>query len=76
MLGRLQMTTKEALEQYNIIAGRVFCTRNKKWLIQDGLFKATTLEQEIMRVVATKLDGDAGDATMLDSTNESGMGAA
>ena len=75
MLGRLQMTTKEALEQYNIIAGRVFCTSNKKWLIQDGTFKATTLEQEIKRVVATKLGG-GGDATMLDSTNESGMGAA
>jgi len=75
MLGRLRMTTKEALEQYNTIAGRIFCAANKKWAVQDGTFKATTLEQEIKKIVAAKVDGGDGDESMLDNT-DGGMGAA
>ena len=76
MLGRLRMTTREALEQYSVIAGRVFCAANKKWAIQDGMFKATTLEQEIKRIIAARVGGGDGDERMLDNTNEHVMGAA
>jgi hypothetical protein len=46
------MSTEDALAQYNAIAGRVFSTSNKKLFGQDGTFKATTLENEMKRVVA------------------------
>ena len=74
MLGRLRMTTKEALEQYSNIAGRIFSAENKKLLVQDGTFKATTLEREMKRVIASKVGEGDGDDSMLDSTNESGKG--
>ncbi|KAL8734464.1 MAG: hypothetical protein Q9181_003167 [Wetmoreana brouardii] len=70
MLGRLQMTTKDALQTYNKLAGSVFCKGNRKYSYQDGAFKATTLEKEVQDLVAAKKlgesmlreDGDAGSA--------------
>ena len=58
MVGRLRMNTKEALEQYNTIAGKIFSKKNKKRTYQDGTFKASTLEAEMKRVVAARSDGD------------------
>ena len=58
MLGRLQMTTKDALRAYNEIAGAVFCKANQKWSFQDGAFKATTLEKRIQDLVAAKELGE------------------
>ena len=67
MLGRLRMNTKEALAQYNTVAGRIFSKENKKWRTQDGTFKATTLEIEMKRVVAARTFGDAN-LMMIDDT--------
>ena len=72
MLGRLRMDTTEALECYNHIASTIFSPSNKKWLFQDGLFKATTLQDEIEKVVAAKNLGEL----MLDESNETSMGRA
>ena len=58
MLGRLKMTTKDALRTYNNIAGSVFCKENKKHLFKDGTFKATTLEKQIQDLVAAKELGE------------------
>ncbi|KAL8701275.1 MAG: hypothetical protein Q9201_005000 [Fulgogasparrea decipioides] len=59
MLGRLQMTTKEALRTYNKLAGSVFCKDNRKFSFKDGAFKATTLEKEVQHLVAAKKLGES-----------------
>jgi hypothetical protein len=66
MLGRLRMSTTEALEKYNGIAGRIFSEKNMKWKTQEGKFKATTLEQEMKSIVASKLKERDEDARMFD----------
>jgi hypothetical protein len=73
MLGRLGMNTKEALEQYNTIAGRIFSAENQKWKFQDGAFKASTLEAEMKRVVAARSGGDK-DLMMIDASLTEGLG--
>ena len=45
MLGRLRMTAVEAAEQYNNLAKAIFGPKNKKSWVQDGTFKATTLQK-------------------------------
>ena len=72
MLGRLRMDTNEALVYYNRIASVIFSPSNKKWSFQDGLFKATTLRDEIEKIVAAKNLGEL----MLDESNETGRGKA
>jgi hypothetical protein len=74
MIGRLRMTTEEALEQYNLLAGRVFSSKNRKRLLQDGMFRATTLEDEIKKVVEKYVDGADCNEKILDSANECEMG--
>lgn len=75
MVGRLRMNTKEALEQYNTIAGKIFSKKNKKRKYQDGAFKASTLEAEMKRVVAAHSDGNDS-LRMLDETVTTGTGRA
>lgn len=58
MLGRLRMTTQEALQAYNNIAQSVFCKGNKKYKVQDGTFKSATLQKGIKDVVAEKNLGE------------------
>jgi len=58
MLGRLGMTTKDALRTYNEIAGSVFCKVNRKRSYQDGAFKATMLENQIQGLVKVKELGE------------------
>jgi hypothetical protein len=67
------MNTKEALEQYNTIAGNIFSKNNKKWKTQDGAFKASTLEAEMKRVVAARSLGDA-ELMMIDENLVDGLG--
>ncbi|KAF2837026.1 FabD/lysophospholipase-like protein [Patellaria atrata CBS 101060] len=57
MLGRLRMTTNEALKNYNSLA-------SKKRMSQDGAFKATVLENEIKKLVSSRGLGDC----MLDTS--------
>lgn len=73
MLGRLGMNTKEALEQYNAVAGKIFSKENKKWKIKDGAFKASTLEAEMKRVVAARSGGNK-DLMMIDGSSAEGPG--
>ncbi|KAF2817462.1 FabD/lysophospholipase-like protein, partial [Mytilinidion resinicola] len=72
MLGRLQMTTDEALRTYNSLARAIFSKDNKKWSAQDGVFKATTLKDKVQEVVLKKGLGDL----MLDPPVQSNKGKA
>ena len=73
MLGRLRMDTIEALESYNRIASMTFSPSNKKkWPVRDGLFKATTFQKEIEKIVAAKKLGEV----MLDELDGTIMGRA
>ena len=71
MLGRLKMSTKDALEHYNTVAERVFSSTNKKLKGKDGTFKASTLEKEMRRIIANSIEGGSGDERML---NDPGTG--
>ncbi len=72
MLGRLRMTTQEALQAYNSIASAIFSERNKKWQFQDGLFKASTLENKVQEIVLGRNLGQH----MLEPSNHSTTGKA
>ena len=84
MLGRLQMSTVEALETYASIAGAIFSTDNKNGRFKDGMFKAITLENNVKCVVAKKLHGqqvkadhvrgDVGNDLMLAGNEDEAMG--
>jgi patatin-like phospholipase/acyl hydrolase len=53
MLGRLRMTTEEALQQYRLLASRIFSKENRKnWLNSE--YKASTLEECIKTLVEEK----------------------
>lgn len=67
MLGRLKMTNQEALEQYNSFAEEVFSSKNKKSFLQDGAFKASTLETLMKKVVAKYSQPSNPNALMLTS---------
>jgi len=72
MLGRLQMTTDEALEIYNDLAQVIFSEKNKKRKGKDGSFKATTLQQKVEEIVAKKGLGEF----ILDPSSDSRKGKA
>ncbi|THU84996.1 hypothetical protein K435DRAFT_764610 [Dendrothele bispora CBS 962.96] len=76
MLGRLEMSTEEALAQYRTLAGHIFGKKNRKSKGHDGAFKATTLEEEIKKL----LQNCHGDPEALmcheDATRENEMGRA
>jgi hypothetical protein len=58
MLGRLRMDTIDALQAYNSLARAIFSKENKKWMGQDELFKATTLENKVKELVLQKKQGE------------------
>ena len=90
MLGRLRMSTEDALVRYNDIAGRIFSKENKKWKTQDGTFKASTLEAQVKLLVAEEVEKIAPassneekaaqsteaskETKMLDESSKDGMG--
>ena len=57
MLGRLRMTTDQALRAYNTIAEAVFSKKNRKPFHKDGTFKATTLETKVKEIVGKNGSG-------------------
>ena len=75
MLGRLRMSTGDALAEYNRVAKRIFSKKNKKRITQDGAFKESTLEAEVTELVASRIR-DGPHARMLDSTRKKPMGRA
>ena len=76
MLGRLRMSTTEALEKYNTIAEKIFSAKNMKRVTQEGKFKATTLEREMKQIVVAKIQGSDGETRMLDEDYAGEKGAA
>ncbi|KAK0489783.1 FabD/lysophospholipase-like protein [Armillaria luteobubalina] len=64
MLGRLKMSTEEALRSYNKISSMVFSSENRKPFYGDGKFKATALVKEIQDVV--RQAGHSNDQKLLD----------
>lgn len=72
MLGRLRMTTEEALKSYNNLAGEIFSKKNRKLVFQDGYFKATTLELKVKEIVAERGAGNL----LLDTNHDLTMGKA
>lgn len=76
MLGRLRMSTTEALQKYNEIAGKIFSVKNRKRMMQEAKFKATTLEQEMKKIVAATIQGSDGETRMLDEDCTGKKGAA
>ena len=72
MLGRLRMKTDEAIQTYNTLARAIFSKENKKWKGRDGLFKATTLEEEVKKLVSKKMQGER----MLDPSTTTAKGKA
>jgi predicted acylesterase/phospholipase RssA len=72
MLGRLRMTTDEAMQAYNSLTRAVFSKENKKWKVQDGLFKATTLKEEVKKLVSEQKLGER----MLDASTSTTKGKA
>ncbi|KAH8910727.1 hypothetical protein BR93DRAFT_964583 [Coniochaeta sp. PMI_546] len=57
LLGRLQMTTQEALSTYDQVAKSIFSWSNRK-LKADCQFKASTLKDAVERIVAQRNRGD------------------
>ncbi|KAL8671111.1 MAG: hypothetical protein Q9168_004380 [Polycauliona sp. 1 TL-2023] len=59
MLGRLQMTTQDALQTYNKLAELVFGKNDWTGSFQDGAFNTTTLEKAFQSLVAQKGLGES-----------------
>lgn len=72
MLGRLRMTTDEALRTYNSLSQVIFSAKNRKRKGQDGSFKATTLQEKVQEIVAERELGEF----MLDESSEFRKGKA
>jgi len=68
MLGRLQMSTEDALKHYNNLARQVFSQKNRKWVGQNGLFKASTLKSAMKKVVRESNQNYNGDEYMIDNS--------
>ncbi|KAG6902391.1 hypothetical protein C0995_000596 [Termitomyces sp. Mi166 len=63
LLGRLCLSVEQAINVYNKFAGRVYSER--KWIWQDGMFKASTLVDEVKSIVARYDESRDGDAHMM-----------
>lgn len=74
MLGRLRMSTREALTEYVSIMRTVFSDDNKKIPGQDGTFMASTLEKELRNLVAARCPEYTGDEFMLENNDKSETG--
>ena len=57
LLGRLHMTTEEALETYDQVAETLFSRSNRK-ISSSAQFKATTLEDVVKQIVSRRTDDD------------------
>ncbi|KAL2022760.1 hypothetical protein VTK56DRAFT_4576 [Thermocarpiscus australiensis] len=57
MLGRLRMSTKEALQEYDNCAARIFSSKNRKFSISER-FRATALQEAVESIVKERDMGD------------------
>ncbi|KAL2154298.1 hypothetical protein VTH82DRAFT_2974 [Thermothelomyces myriococcoides] len=58
MLGRLRMSTEEALHEYDQCASKVFSSRNKKWTTATEKFRATALKKVVQDLVQRRNMGE------------------
>ncbi|KAL2135633.1 hypothetical protein VTI74DRAFT_7583 [Chaetomium olivicolor] len=58
MLGRLQMSTKEALQAYDNCSAKIFSFRNRKTWSLSERFRATTLEEVVQSIVKERGMGE------------------
>ncbi|GAB1310985.1 Calcium-independent phospholipase A2-gamma [Madurella fahalii] len=58
MLGRLRMSTEEAIREYDSCAAKIFSSRNKKWTTATERFRATALREVIEDLVRRRNMGD------------------
>jgi hypothetical protein len=58
MLGRLRMSTEEALFEYDQCASKVFSSRNKKWTTATEKFRATALKEVVEDLVRRRNMGE------------------
>lgn len=63
MLGRLRMSTQEAIEQYRSLAKTIFSERKRS---KKEMFKATNLMEAIKEVVRKYDNSPDGESVMLD----------
>jgi hypothetical protein len=68
MLGRLRLTVDEATKHYCQLSGKVFSER--KWKGQNGIFKATNLENCIKTIVTSSGLEQSSEERMLDTRTE------
>ena len=71
MLGRLRMSTAEALKHYRTLTSKVFSKANRK---RNDTFKATTLEIVMKQVVKAALEGHSDDECMIKGSETSRLG--
>ncbi|AEO54031.1 hypothetical protein MYCTH_2296089 [Thermothelomyces thermophilus ATCC 42464] len=58
MLGRLRMSTEEALHEYDQCASKIFSSRNKKWNTATEKFRATALKEVVQDLVRRRNTGE------------------
>jgi hypothetical protein len=68
LLGRLRLSVADAIEQYRLLASRVFS--DTKLFYKDGKFKASNLEKAIKDVVEWKLGKGRREERMFMSCDE------
>jgi len=71
MLGRLRMSTEEALEHYRSLTSKTFSKSNRK---RNGTFRATTLEVAMKHVVRAASEGYNGEEYMIKGSEATGLG--
>lgn len=65
LLGRLRLTTSEAISAYSVLAKEIFSKKNLPW--KDGTFKASNLEKAIKDVLEEKLGKGHSNEMMYDT---------
>jgi hypothetical protein len=68
MLFRLRMSIDQAISAYVEITSHVFS--QKKWPLQEGTFKASRLEEGIIRVIAATLKVEEAEAVTMRMLND------
>lgn len=70
LLGRLHLTTEQALTEYSVLTGEVFKERKTRWLGNDGKYKATKLETVVKALVQKYGAANDPDESLLDERAE------
>jgi predicted acylesterase/phospholipase RssA len=58
MLGRLRMSTEEALQEYDQCAKKIFSSQNKKWTTLTEKYRATALKEAVEDLVRRRGMGE------------------